>query len=196
MRSRSIASSLILLSACSGGGGTDVQDDKEPASGKLLKVTYLRFELEPQSRRWVAQYRVMISRSWRAKHGDSPNEPLGKLFRRGGRSPFLGEVPDAQMELLLRELNRKGIDKLVSTRPEDLDLVSIVQAEKDPSTAQVTRIITVGNDSSHRSYLLRANSSREETLKGFVDCEREVIKMAVAYTAQVTTISKPWEGEK
>lgn len=186
MRSRSIASSLLFLAAC-GGGGTNTREEAPVTEGRMLKVTYLRFEKDQKSQRFVPAYRVMISRAWHSKYGDNPNEPLTKLFRRGVRSPFLGQVPDVHMENLLRELDRKGIGKLRSSRPEDIDLVRLAQAEKNPELAQSTRIITIGDETGHRSFEWEKNVD-----KAFLDCEKEVLKMAIQYTAQVTTGTEPF----
>lgn len=189
MRFRSIASSLLALSACA--GASDTNDGPDPASGKLLKVTYLRFETDPRTKRTTPQYRVMISYSWREKFGDVANEPLAKLFRHGARRPFLGGVPDEKMEFLLRALRNRGIDKLVSVRPEDLDLVALNQTEKDPELAKRTRIITIGDGTVHRSYQFKDVGISDDLARIFSGCETDVLRMAIQYTAQVTTETSP-----
>ncbi len=191
MRWRNTVCSCVLVAGCSGTGSDSGGDGAAPETGDVLKVTYIRFNLDPRTKRYVPEYRIMISRSWRTRFGDDPREPFAKLYRRGSRSPFFGEVPDEKMRGLLREMDRKGLAKLVSTTPEDVDLVGLAQVEKSPTDPPYTRIITVGGEKGHKSYLFRNNNAAEETLKAFVQCEKEVIKMGVQYTAQVSAEAVP-----
>lgn len=189
MRWRNIVCSVLAVAGCSGTGTGD--SATPPEMGDALKVTYIRFNLDPRTKRYVPEYRIMISRSWRTRFGDDPREPFAKLFRRGSRAPFFGEVPDEKMRGLLREMERKGLAKLVSTAPEEIDLVGLTQVEKSQTDPPYTRIVTVGGEKGHKSYLFRNNNASEEALKAFVQCEREVIKMGVQYTAQVSAEAVP-----
>ena len=181
-----------MLAGCSSPGSSDSQDPV-PGAGDILKVTYVRFNLDPKTRKYVPEYRVMISASWRARFGDTPNEPFSKIFRmRGPRAPFFGEVPDDRLRNLLAELHEKGIKRLASVAPEEIDLVGLSQVERSQTDAPYTRIITIGDEKSHKSYTFRANNSNEEAIKSFVACEKEVIKMGVQYTAQVSTGAEPF----
>jgi len=192
MASRSIAFSLLLALAACGGPNTNTNDDgPAPGQGKIVKVTYLRFHIDERSRKPVPEYRVMLSSSWKAKYGESPNDPFSSLYRRGSRSPFLGEVPDEKMEQLIRELDRHGIAKLRGKDPESVDRVMLQNAEKDVNEATFTRVITVGDEKGSRSYLYRDNQLSEDTIRAFTSCEKEVIKMAIQYTAQVSVGSSP-----
>jgi hypothetical protein len=192
MRWRSIVCSLLVAAGCGTTGGGN-GGGPDPMTGEVLKVTYIRFNQDQRTRRWVPEYRVMLSTSWHAKYGENSNEPYRKLFpSRSSRAPFLGQVPDEKMKILLAEFKRKGIDKLKWVKPEDVDLVALSRVERDPELAQVTRIITVGSDTEQRSYLLTSVVPFSQERKIYDDCEREVIKMMVQYTAQVTTESSPF----
>lgn len=189
---RSIVLSVLTLAACeSTGSNSSDTEGPDPAQGKVLKVTYIRFHIDERTRKPVPEYRVMLSAAWKARYGESPNEPFAKLYRRGSRSPFLGEVPDDKLVNLLRELDRKGIETLVSKDPEDVDLVMLQNAERNPQKAELTRVITVGDEQGSRSYIYSDNQLSTEHIKAFVTCEREVIKLAVQYTAQVSVGTNP-----
>lgn len=191
MRGTSILCSFLLAgcAASNSGGG----ENPLPEAGDVLKVTYIRFNLDPKTRKYVPEYRVMISSSWRARFGDVSNEPFAKIFRmRGTRAPFFGEVPDDRMHTLFGELKRKGIENLRDVPPEEIDLVGLSQVEKNQADAPFTRLITIGGEKWHKSYTFRGNNATEATIKGFVACEKEVIKMAVQYTAQVSTGAEPF----
>lgn len=189
---RSIVLSVFTLAACSGGSGSNTTDDgPDPSQGKILKVTILRFHTDERTRKPVPEYRVMLSSAWKAKYGETPREPMARLYRRGSRSPFLGEVPDEKLVQLLHELDRKGIAKLKSVDPETIDLVALQNAERNETESQVTRIITIGDDQGSRSYLLKTIAPFTEERKIFDACEREVLKMAVQFTAQVSVSSNP-----
>lgn len=196
---RSIPFSLLFFAACAGGGGgTSTNMDGNPETTDIIKVTYIRFNYNPKTRGFVPEYRVMLSASWQDKFGNDPKEPFTRLFPRGSkRSPFLGMVKDAAMKNLLREMESKGLSKLPATKPEDVSLDWLAKLEnapvtdpKDPPTLH-GRIITVGGDGWHKSYLIREAELIPELHGVFQRVEKEVIKMSVQYTVQVSTDSNP-----
>ncbi len=71
------------------GGGDPVDNGGDPfqpgVAGKAIKVTYIRFNLDPRTKRFVPEYRIMLSDGWRVKNGRSPREPFLKLYK----NPFM-----------------------------------------------------------------------------------------------------------
>lgn len=187
---------LLLLTAAgcgspSGGAPAD-RDPFNPATARAIKVTYVRFNQDPRTRRFVPEYRVMLSDGWRLRHGKSAREPFAKLFR----NPFLAEsIPDSVLDLLAREMIRFGLEDLRDRPMESINLQELSRVIQTPHAelAARWRIINVETDRLKRTVVYQDQMTDPELAMKFVKVEREVIKVAVQYTAQVSVEAPPME---
>jgi hypothetical protein len=191
MRSSFILFSLLLVTGCS--AGPEREEPQVPVrSVDLVKVTYVRFNLDPKTGRYHPVYQVLISNSWKRKFGNNPREPYSKLFpRRGKHAPLLGIVPDREMRSFRKKLWNAGLPGLVSVAPEEVDLVALSQVRLDRTEPPFTRIITVGNGTESRSWLFRGNNYSLESIRQFVQCEKLIIRMGELYAAKIGFESLP-----
>ncbi len=192
--------SLVLgLVACQGGAGSNTSNNngEDPftpgETGKAIKVTYIRFNFDPRTKKYVPEYRVMLSDGWRAKNGRSAREPFLKIYK----NPFLAEsIPDVVLAELVGSMIKFGLNDLRSTTPEMVDLQQLKAIEKtnQAEVAMRWRIINVETDDIKKTILFPQNDDRPSTTgfaAKFAKVEREVIKVAVQWTVQVTYEAPP-----
>ncbi len=187
--------SLLLAGGCSGEGSTLREGESREVvvrSADLVKVTYIRFNLDPKKNRYYPVYQILLSQSWNRKFGNSPREPYSKLFpRRGKHTPSLGIVPDRQMRSFRKELLKTGLSGLVSIAPEEVDLVALSQVRLNRDEPPYSRIITVGDGAGSQSWLFRKNNYSMESIRQFVDCEKMILEMVGLYATKISIESLP-----
>jgi hypothetical protein len=191
--------SLVLLgliaAGCAGGGGaSDTSGDPYTAGEtvRAIKVTYLKFSFDKRLRKWTPEYRIMLSDGWRQKMGQSPREPFTRMYK----SPFLADsIPDEILAQLVREMTRAGLNDLHDTSLDRINLEAYKRAERLPESAQEEiaklRLINIETESMKKSITYGDNIGSLEEAQRFVKVEREVIKIAYAYTVQITIESAP-----
>ncbi len=188
----------LIAAGCAGGGGgggaTDTSGDPYTSSETVrpIKVTYLRFNFDKRLRKWTPEYRIMLSDGWRQKMGQSPREPFTRMYK----SPFLADsIPDEILAQLVREMVRAGLNDLQDTSLDRINLQAYKRAEGLPETAQKEiaslRLINVETESMKKSVAFGDNIDSVEQAQRFTKVEREVIKIANAYTVQITIESSP-----
>lgn len=192
MRFQVVLGSFLLLAGCSGSGQTSGEGELVVRLADLVKVTYIRFNFDQKKKRHYPVYQVLLSKSWKRKFGNNPQEPYSKLFpRRGRHTPYTGVVPDREMRSFRRALAGKGLSGLVDVPPEEVDLVSLSQVRLNPKEAPFTRIITVGTSKGSRSWVFRNNNYSMESIRQFVQCEKLILRMVSLYATQISVESLP-----
>jgi len=175
MSSRSIISRIpalsvlvAYLSACAGEGGTSVGGGSSDEIA-ILKISYFRALPEPRTKKLEPTYRVVMSKSWQDRIGDSPKEPLA---RAAPGKIYMGYVSDAEMVRFVRKLKEFGIDDLKSRNPAELKPEDFNRASLDPQRSSFIRVFTVGDEKGAKSYLyFQDNQTSEEVIKKFIKCE-------------------------
>src|SRR5437867_4381043 len=118
MNWRPILFSLCAVFAGCGDGGSSTKNDSTPETGEALKVTWLRYYYNSQTKKFEPGYYVMISNSWSIKYGEDPREPLARLFpRKSARAPSLGTVPDWELKQLVQKMESLGLSRLKWVKP-------------------------------------------------------------------------------
>ena len=190
----------LIAAGCSGGGGgggaTDTSGDPYASSETVrpIKVTYVRFNWDKRLRKWTPEYRIMLSDGWRQKMGQSPREPFTRMYK----SPFLADsIPDELLARLVREMVRAGLNDLHDTSLDRINLEAYKRAERfgedQRSHEEIAklRLINVETESMKKSVAFGDNLDSREQADRFVKVEREVIKIANAYTVQITIEASP-----
>ena len=181
------AALAALLSACggtSGSGGTAVDTSNDIA---ILKISYFRALPEPRTKKLEATYRVVMSKSWQDRVGDSPKEPLA---RAAPGKTYLGYVSDAEMVRYVRKLKEFGIDDLVGANPDELKPEDFNRLSLNPQETSFTRVFTVGSDKGSKSYWYRQQQTSKELIEKFVKCEAFVVRVC-ENSIQVRTMTDP-----
>jgi hypothetical protein len=165
---------LALLGAaaggCSRGGGGA---DEEP---KALKISYFRALPEPKTKKLEPTYRVVMSNSWRDRVGEGPREPFPKAAP--GRI-YLAFLSDRDVAKHLALLEGFGLSRLKPRKPEEFRPEELNRLSLDPKETSFTRIFTVGDEKSHRSYSYRDHHKPglEELIPVFTKIEAAVSRI-------------------
>ncbi len=190
---------MALAPGCRGGGGSNPMDGDPFAAPqvKAIKVTYIRFNWDPKNKRFVHEYRIMLSDGWRQKNGQNPREPFTKLWR----DPFKAEsIPDTVLDNLVKEMEKFGLNDLNSRAADSINLEELKKVEKLPyeRSAEVLRwrIINLETDAGKKTVTFIDNDDRAVVNNGpqalkFSKVEMQVIKVAAQYTVQVTYDTPP-----
>ncbi|MBI2932859.1 MAG: hypothetical protein HYY16_14535 [Planctomycetes bacterium] len=185
-------SAWLLTNGCSSPRGPQ---EPAPAEGKAVKITYIRFNLDPRTRLNRHEYRILVSEGWRSKHG-APRDAFAKLYR----DPFQGTVPDAVMMQLLEEMRRRGFEELRETSLRAIDPRTLAKVEKSPDEelGKKWRIIHVETDDFQKTVTFADNDDRllgtpgkDQLAFKFGKVETEVLKVAFLYTALVSYEAPP-----
>lgn len=207
MNCRTLLLLALVAAGCGGTGssnsGTTGGDPFETGASRAIKVTYIRYNLEPRAKRWEPEYRIMLSDGWRQKNGQSPREPqFTKIFRH----PFLAEsIPDEVLVVLAREMVRAGLNDLRDTTIDRINTEELKKIERlstqDPNVIErvkVLRIINIETEDFKKTVTFYDNDdrlmgppSRDSLSFKFSLVEREVIKVAVQYTVQIRIEANP-----
>ena len=191
--SRVLLGSLLaaLLSACqsgsSGSGGATATSTDELA---ILKISYFRALPEPRTKKLEPTYRVVMSRSWQDRVGDSPKEPVA---RAAPGKIYLGYVVDAEMVRWVKKLKEFGIDDLKPRNPDELNPEDFNRACLDPQKTSFIRVFTVGSDKGAKAYFYPDQQSSKDLIEKFVKCEAFISRIC-ENSINVRTTTDPLPG--
>jgi len=168
---RSIVSKVAVLAllvalhpGCGDGGTTQTLPDT-PDGLAILKITYFRSLPEQKTKRPEPTFRAVMSESWRDRVADGPREPLAKA---APGKIYMGYVSDAEMSRYVKKLKELGIDDLKASRPEDYDPDKFSRLALNPNETSFTRVFTVGDEKSAKSYYFRDQQTSKELIEKFV----------------------------
>jgi len=184
---------VAVLASCSGSDGgvsrsTGPSSSDEPS---ILKISYFRAFPDGKSKRLECFFRCVMSESWKDRMGDGPREALAKAAP--GRV-YMGYVADPKMVLYMKRLREFGLDELKPYRgelkPEEFGRLALNQTE-----TSFTRIFTVGDEKSSRSYYYRDQQASKDQIEKFVKCETYILR-ACEYAINISSGSEPLPGQK
>ncbi len=174
----------VLVAGCASGGGPP------PTSSNIeqpIKVTLFRY-LPDRAQRPVAEYVVMLSRTWTIQYGGYSSEP----FERVVRNPRKGtEIVDAELDLLIKGLKKLGWDELPSTDVSGFDGARFTQLERevrmDAMRYQQYIWITIQTPTETKTVFGKdALMMGQAVQEKFIRCRDTVLKGALQHTAQAT----------
>lgn len=186
---------LAAVSGCGSTGGgvaANTRPELDAQASKVIKVSYIRFQWSRQRSRWAPEYRIMLSESWKRQYGANPREPFSKLYR----NPYRAEsVPDAQMQLLVREMLNRGFADLQGREATSISLDDLQRLERMPQAAndvvQGWRIMTIETETMKKTVVRADNIESQDSQRKFAMAEWEVIKFANQYTVQINVETQP-----
>lgn len=190
---RPALAALLLLSACASSGAPR-EEAAAPAEevGEILKISYFRGLQDGRTKRLEPIYRVVMSKSWQDRIGESPREPLARAAP--GRI-YVGFLEDAEMQTYFRKLREFGIDKLKSRPPAEFNPEEFQRLAVDPNRNSYTRVFTIGTDKWAKSYYYADHHvpGGEPLIPIFTKCEAFVSR-ACENSINVRTMTDPLPG--
>ncbi|HVR83201.1 MAG TPA: hypothetical protein VMU54_02750 [Planctomycetota bacterium] len=164
----------FLVALFPGCGGDSQQTVPDTVDGlAILKITYFRSLPEAKTRRPEPTFRAVMSESWRDRVANGPREPLAKAAP--GRV-YMGYISDSEMFRYVKRLREMGIDDLKASKPENYDPDTFARMAVNPTETSFTRVFTVGDDKSAKSYYYRDQQTSPELIQKFVKCEAFVAR--------------------
>jgi len=76
----------------------------------------------------------------------------------------------------VKRLREMGIDDLKASKPENYDPDTFARMAVNPTETSFTRVFTVGDDKSAKSYYYRDQQTSPELIQKFVKCEAFVAR--------------------
>jgi hypothetical protein len=188
-RFAALALAAVLQPAC--GGETATVPDT-PDGIAVLKLTYFRALPESKTKRPEPTFRAVMSESWRDRVANGPREPLAKA---APGKVYMGYISDAEMARYVKKLKEMGLDDLKPSKPEDYDPDLFNRKALNLQETSFTRVFTVGDEKSAKSYYYRDQQTSPDLIQKFVKCEAFVAR-ACENSINTSVSTDPIPGRK